>query len=255
MHQPRKRFGQNFLQSEPIISAIVSLIHPQKADNMLEIGPGLGALTAPLLSVLDRLTAVELDRDLIARFKDMPSLASRLTLIEADALKVDYHQFGEALRVVGNLPYNISTPLILHLLDYHAVIKDMHFMLQQEVVQRMAASPGTKAFGRLSVMVQYFCKVEALLDVPPEAFFPAPKVNSQIVRLTPYQTLPYAKVSMPLFQKVVMQAFSMRRKTLSNTLKPLIRSDELVKLGIDPKARAEQLSVNDYVKLAIFLEK
>lgn len=252
MHQARKRFGQNFLQDSSIIQAIIQNIHPNQADNMLEIGPGLGALTTPLLKCLNKLTAVELDRDLIAKFKSNPAF-NALTLVEGDALKVDYATFGDNLRVVGNLPYNISTPLILHLLKYHHTIKDMHFMLQKEVVERLAASPNSKDYGRLSIMVQYWCDVEALFVVPPTAFLPAPKVDSQIVRLIPHKTPKYPDVQQAVFEKVVAQAFSMRRKTIYNTLKSILSLQEIKDLQIDPGARAETLSIDVYVRLAQYL--
>ncbi|MCA0403148.1 MAG: 16S rRNA (adenine(1518)-N(6)/adenine(1519)-N(6))-dimethyltransferase RsmA [Proteobacteria bacterium] len=247
-HQPRKRFGQNFLQNPHIISQILSALNALPQDKIIEIGPGLGAITEPLLRRLDKLIAIEVDTDLLAHLKNLNN-GHKLELISADALTIDFSQWGEGLRVVGNLPYNISTPIIFCLLNYVSSIKDMHFMLQKEVVERLASKPNSKAYGRLSVMVQYFCEVIDLFDVPPESFFPAPKVNSAVVRLTPYKKSPFESVNMQVFAKVVAQAFSMRRKTLANNLKPLLDKQALESLGIDPILRPEQISVADYVKI------
>ena len=252
-HRPRKRFGQNFLQDRLIIDAIIQTLHPQPTDNVLEIGPGLGALTQPLLRKLGRLTAIEIDTDLQAHLATLPNISNQLTVINADALTIDYSQFGRQLRVIGNLPYNISTPLLLRLLHYTPFIADMHFMLQKEVVLRLVASPGSKAYGRLSVMLQYYCEVEHLFDVPPTAFHPQPKVDSAIVRLTPHATPLYPSVEFADLEKLVACAFSMRRKTLANNLKPLMNAAKLMELGIDPTLRPEQISVADYVKLSKFV--
>lgn len=254
-HSPRKRFGQNFLQSRQVIDDIIQAINPQPTDNVLEIGPGLGALTQPLLRRLDRLTAVEIDWDLQQYLAELPIAQGKLHLISDDALKIDYSQFGTSLRVVGNLPYNISTPLLLRLLRYTPFIEDMYFMLQKEVVDRMAAEHGVKAYGRLSVMLQYHCEVEHLFDVPPEAFDPAPKVDSAIVRLTPYQTSPFEEVPVDQLESIVASSFAMRRKTLTNNLKGIISVDELHDLGIDGGRRPEQISVAEYVQLAKFISK
>jgi 16S rRNA (adenine1518-N6/adenine1519-N6)-dimethyltransferase len=250
IHRPRKRFGQNFLQDQSIIDAILRAIHPQATDNCLEIGPGLGAITKPLLKKLSKLTAIEIDTDLQAYLSAMPEGAGRLTLIGADALTVDYNAFGENLRVVGNLPYNISTPLVLRLLHFVETIQDMHFMLQKEVVHRLAAKPGTKAYGRLSVMAQYYCDVECLFDVPPYAFHPQPKVDSAIVRLTPFREKRYPTVSFEALEYLVAHSFGMRRKTLANNLKSLIAVSKIQSLDIDPQLRPEQISVAEYVRLA-----
>ncbi len=250
-HRARKRFGQNFLQNQHIIGNIIHALHLQSSDNVLEIGPGLGALTQPLLNVLTHLNAIEIDRDLQAHLATMPGTNGKLTVIDADALTIDYSQFGEHLRVIGNLPYNISTPLLLRLLHYTPHIADMHFMLQKEVVDRMAANPGCKAYGRLSVMLQYFCEVEPLFDVPPEAFHPRPKVDSAVVRLTPHASSPYPPVAFTALESLVACAFSMRRKTLANNLKPVISAEKLASIGIDPGLRPEQISVGDYVKITI----
>lgn len=254
-HSPRKRFGQNFLQSQEIIHQIVQAFHPQPEDNVLEIGPGLGALTLPLLRRVNSLKAVEIDRDLQEYLSNVPEGKSKLQLIPADALTLDYSQYGHDLRVIGNLPYNISTPLLLHLLGFIPFIEDMHFMLQKEVVDRMTAVSGTKAYGRLSVILQYYCEVDALLFVPPEAFDPKPKVDSAVVRLTPYKNSPYEKVAFKQLEFVVAKSFAMRRKTLNNNLKGLISNDELAQIGLDGTKRAEQLSVADYVQLAKFISK
>jgi 16S rRNA (adenine1518-N6/adenine1519-N6)-dimethyltransferase len=252
-HRPRKRFGQNFLQSKYIIDKILNVLDLQQNDKVVEIGPGLGALTKPMLRHLNSLTAVEIDRDLQVRLVAMPLAASKLNLIAADALTLDYSQLGEHLRIVGNLPYNISTPLLFHLLNYTSSIADMHFMLQKEVVARLAAQPGRKAYGRLTVMVQYYCKVDFLFVVPPQAFRPKPRVDSAVVRLIPYQVSPYPVVDFSVLGQLVAQAFAMRRKTLANNLKPLLSSAQLNDLNIKPDARPEQISVMDYVRITKFI--
>lgn len=249
LHRPRKRFGQNFLQMPAMIAAIIRLIDPKPTDNLLEIGPGLGALTGPLLQSAAHLTAIEIDRDLHAPLQKLPLASTRLTLIDADALSINYNQFGHKLRLIGNLPYNISTPLLIHLLHFLEVIEDMHFMLQAEVVARMVAKPGTKAFGRLSVMTQYYCAVDKLLDVPPTAFYPQPKVDSAIVRLIPHPQALYPTLAWSDLETLVAQAFGMRRKTLANNLKPLLSAAQIAELGIDPTLRPEQLSVAQYGRL------
>lgn len=251
-HRPRKRFGQNFLQSQSIIDAILQAFSPQPADHVVEIGPGLGALTRPLLQSLDALTAIEIDTDLQTHLSSM-AWAKRLDLMAADALTVDYGQLGDHLRIIGNLPYNISTPLLLHLLTYASHIDDMHFMLQKEVVFRLAATPGSKAYGRLSVIVQYQCDVEVLFTVPATAFSPMPKVESAVVRLSPHTSSPYPAVPMINLERLVATAFSMRRKTLANNLKPLISAKDLWALGVDPTQRPEQISINDYIHIAKFI--
>ncbi|KTC80819.1 dimethyladenosine transferase (16S rRNA dimethylase) [Legionella cherrii] len=220
---------------------------------MLEIGPGLGALTEPLLRRLNYLTAVEIDTDLQKYLAERPIAQGKLHLVAADALTLDYSQFGSQLRVVGNLPYNISTPLLLHLLRFASYIEDMHFMLQKEVVERMAAQPGTKAYGRLTVMLQYHCAVEHLFDVPPEAFDPQPKVDSAVVRLIPHRVSPFEIVSVAQLERLVASAFAMRRKTLNNNLKGIITVEQLSTLGIDGNKRPEQISIPEYVQLAKFI--
>lgn len=252
-HRPRKRFGQNFLQNEEVVENILRAVHPRPKDNMLEIGPGLGALTRPLLKRLNQLIAIEIDRDLHAQLAALPEGQNKLTLIAADALAFDYRQFGNHLRIIGNLPYNISTPLILHLLKYHTSIDDMHFMLQKEVVDRLAAKPGTKAYGRLTVMVQYHCQVDYLFSVPSEAFHPKPKVESAVVRLVPFKESPFEEVAFERLETLVAKAFAMRRKTLANNLKGVISAEDLSKLGIDPGHRPEQISIKNYVQIAKFI--
>lgn len=254
-HKPRKRFGQNFLNNPHIINDIIHAINPTAKDNIFEIGPGLGALTQPLLRRVDKVTAIEIDRDLYQHLNELPIAQGKLQLISADALTIDYGQFGEQLRIIGNLPYNISTPILMHLLGFASHIEDMYFMLQKEVVERMAASPSSKAYGRLSVMLQYHCEVSHLFDVPPEAFDPPPKVDSAVVRLVPYKVSPFAKVDTEQLKQIVGSAFAMRRKTLTNNLKGIVTFDELAALGIDGNNRPEQISVTDYVQLAKFISK
>ncbi len=253
-HRPRKRFGQNFLHDQHIINGILRCFNAQPTDKVVEIGPGLGALTKPLLNCVNQLMAIEIDTDLQDHLLALPEAKDKLQLIRADALTVDYQQLGEHLRIIGNLPYNISTPLLIRLLQSTPWIKDMHFMLQKEVVQRLAASPGGKTYGRLSVMAQYYCEVSELFHVPPTAFHPKPKVDSAIVRLTPYVSSPYAKVEFAALEQLVAKAFSMRRKTLANNLKPVLSAADLIQLEIDPQCRPEQLSVKDYVKIVFFVQ-
>jgi 16S rRNA (adenine1518-N6/adenine1519-N6)-dimethyltransferase len=252
-HTARKRFGQNFLHDEYIIQQIVSAIRPEKGQNMVEIGPGLGALTEPVCELLDNLTVVELDRDLAARLSTHPFLSSKLKIIQEDALKFDFEQLAEStnpLRIFGNLPYNISTPLMFHLFDYASVVHDMHFMLQREVVNRLAASPGGKDYGRLSVMAQYYCQVIPVLEVPPSAFKPAPKVDSAIVRLLPYKEKPIKVNNVEQLQTVCKLAFNQRRKTIRNSLQAIISDEQLATAGVSPDLRAENLSLKDYAALA-----
>ncbi len=254
VHRARKRFGQNFLRDPGIISRIVRAIQPRPGDRLVEIGPGQGALTEPLLLAAEgHLEVIELDRDLVpglrVQFFDQPGFVVH----EGDALKFDFRALrgeGAALRVVGNLPYNISTPLIAHLLDAGDAIADMHFMLQKEVVDRLAAEPGGPDWGRLSVMAQYRCRVDSLFLVPPEAFVPRPKVDSAIVRLTPHATLPHPATDEALLFQLVRQAFAQRRKTLRNNLKGLVEAEALEALGIDPARRPQTLGVEEYVRIA-----
>jgi 16S rRNA (adenine1518-N6/adenine1519-N6)-dimethyltransferase len=248
-HTPRKRFGQNFLSAPGIVARIVAAIAPQPADIVIEIGPGLGALTQPLLAKLQHLHVVEIDRDLIARLKETYS-PEQVTIHEGDALKFDFGVLGNKLRIVGNLPYNISTPLLFHLAQYAERIIDMHFMLQKEVVDRMVADPGGAAFGRLSVMLQYRFEMERLFIVPPGAFVPAPKVDSAIVRMVPKPAAALAVRDEQAFAEVVTAAFGQRRKMLRNTLRELVAEADLLALDIRPTARAEELAVDDFVRIA-----
>lgn len=252
-HRARKRFGQNFLHDTMVIDAIVDAIHPQNDELLVEIGPGLAALTEPVTERIDHLTVVELDRDLADRLEQHPFLQHKLTVHRGDALKTDSLQFqvdSRKLRVFGNLPYNISTPIIFHLLDQLDSIHDMHFMLQKEVVDRLAAEPGSKTYGRLSVSVQQACAVEPVLTVPAGAFTPPPKVESAVVRLTPYAQPPHPVHDRKTLQQLCLVAFNQRRKTIRNNLKQHIPETQLEQLGIDPGARPETLSVADYCRLA-----
>ncbi len=256
-HTARKRFGQNFLHDDYVIDKIVSAINPQDGENLVEIGPGLGALTDPVCERVNHLTVVELDRDLAKRLRHHPFHGDKLTIIEQDALTLDFSsvlanssQPDEPLRVFGNLPYNISTPLMFHLFDFTGDIKDMHFMLQKEVVTRLAAGPGSKNYGRLSVMAQYYCQVMPVLNVPPGAFKPPPKVDSVVVRLVPHATPPVAVKSVTTLERVCAQAFNQRRKTIRNSLKDCLDESEITALGLDPTARAEVLSLADFAAIA-----
>ena len=252
-HAPRKRFGQNFLVSPGVIRNIVEAIAPRREERMVEIGPGLGALTAPLLERLDHLYVVEIDRDLIARLKErFPP--ERLTIHQGDALDFDFGALGRDLRVVGNLPYNISTPLLFHLAGFAEAVRDMHFMLQKEVVDRMVAAPATPDYGRLSVMLQYRFDMERLFVVPPGAFNPAPKVDSAIVRLLPKPKEQLDARDAALLAKLVLAAFGQRRKMLRNNLRDLVDEAGLQAAGIAPTARAEELAVADFVRLANALD-
>ncbi|MDR3214630.1 MAG: 16S rRNA (adenine(1518)-N(6)/adenine(1519)-N(6))-dimethyltransferase RsmA [Azoarcus sp.] len=251
-HVARRRFGQNFLADPNIVANIVAAIRPQAGETMVEIGPGLGALTAPLLERLGHLHVVEIDRDLIARLRGHYD-ATRLTIHEGDALRFDFGVLageGALLRVVGNLPYNISTPLLFHLAGFAARICDLTFMLQKEVVLRMVAAPGTPEYGRLSVMLQYRFRMEKLFDVPPGAFRPAPKVTSSIVRMAPLPAEECRARDEALFGRVVAAAFGQRRKTLRNTLRDFFAEADFAALGLDPGLRAERLAVADFVAIA-----
>lgn len=254
VHRARKRFGQNFLRDPGIISCIVRAIAVRDGDRLVEIGPGQGALTEPLLEASGgNLEVIELDRDLIPGLRVQFFNYPKLVIHEGDALKFDFPSLkgeGQALRVVGNLPYNISTPLIAHLLDARQAIADMHFMLQKEVVERLAAVPGGADWGRLSVMAQYHCRVESLFVVPPEAFVPRPKVDSAIVRLTPHAELPHPARDERLLFEVVREAFGQRRKTLRNNLKERIDAASLTALEIDPARRPQTLSLEEFVRIA-----
>jgi 16S rRNA (adenine1518-N6/adenine1519-N6)-dimethyltransferase len=251
-HQARKRFGQNFLQDHSVIYNILAHAQLQAGEHWVEIGPGLGALTQPLLDAGVQLDVVELDRDLVTLLSKRFANQSRFKIHSADALKFDFASLAKAsgkLRIIGNLPYNISTPLMFHLLETAELIQDMHFMLQKEVVDRICAEPGSKQFGRLSVMMQYFCETECLFEVPPESFDPIPKVMSAIVKLTPHLQAPVEIVDFRQFNQLVTQAFSQRRKTIRNSLKELVSDSEMLALDINPNARAEDLSLDDFARL------
>lgn len=248
----RKRFGQNFLQDEMVIADIVAAIDPQADQHLVEIGPGHGAITQLLVQTCQRLDIIEVDRDLVPLLQNKLGSYPQLHIHEADALAFDYVSLvtdQEKLRVIGNLPYNITTPLLFHLLSQVQHIEDMCFMLQLEVVQRICAQPGSKTYGRLSIMVQYQCEVMQLFSVPPEAFEPVPKVDSAIIYLKPLKRLSGGDMPITALKTIVTQAFSQRRKTVSNTLKNIISLTVLEGLGIDLKQRPETISVAQYVAI------
>ncbi|MCP5195904.1 MAG: 16S rRNA (adenine(1518)-N(6)/adenine(1519)-N(6))-dimethyltransferase RsmA [Gammaproteobacteria bacterium] len=252
-HLPRKRFGQHFLHDPGVIARIIAAIHPLNGERLVEIGPGLGALTQPLLRAAGELDVVELDRDLLEPLRACCAGLGVLRIHAADALEFDFTALrgsGPRLRITGNLPYNISTPLLFHLLEQAEHLHDLHFMLQQEVVERMAANPGDSAYGRLSVMLQYRCRVESLFTVGPEAFHPPPKVQSAIVRLVPRETRSVAIRDERCFAEVVRKAFSQRRKTLRNSLNGLLDARQIQAAGIDPGARPESLDLAAFAALA-----
>jgi 16S rRNA (adenine1518-N6/adenine1519-N6)-dimethyltransferase len=252
-HKARKRFGQNFLHDHNIIYNIISHIQAQKNQHWIEIGPGQGALTEPLLAQNVHLDVVELDRDLVSLLQQKFKDHSNLSIHSADALNFDFAALaknGEKLHIIGNLPYNISTPLMFHLLSSSNCIADMHFMLQKEVVDRICATPGSKKYGRLSVMMQYYCQGELLFDVPPESFDPIPQVMSAIIRLIPHSEPPVSITSMESFSLLVTHAFSQRRKTIRNSLKNLLSESQIAALGINPAARAETLTLEEFALLS-----
>ncbi len=255
-HRARKRFGQNFLIDRGVIENITRAIAPRYDDNMVEIGPGKGAITELLLDACPSLNVIELDRDLIPPLQVRFCRHPGFKIHQADALKFDFAQLAQTrpLRIVGNLPYNISTPLIFHLLSFQHQIEDMHFMLQKEVVQRLCATPGEKAYGRLGIMVQYYCSVESLFEVPPQCFRPQPKVDSAIVRLTPHRQLPYRANNTVLFEQLVKTAFQQRRKTLRNALKQLVPVQTIENIQIDITIRPENLTLEELVSLSNTLD-
>jgi 16S rRNA (adenine1518-N6/adenine1519-N6)-dimethyltransferase len=256
-HKARKRFGQNFLIDHGIIRDIVRAVHPHKDDVIVEIGPGKGAITQLLADSCDNLSVIELDRDLVPWLKVKFEKHPNFQLFQADALQFDFAQLvkdDKPIRIVGNLPYNISTPLIFHLLSYSTQVSDMHFMLQKEVVKRMAAKAGDSAYGRLGIMVQYYCDVENLFEVPPTSFDPAPKVDSAIVRLVPYKDLPHKATNIKTLESLVNVAFQQRRKTLRNALKQLLAPEVIEQLPIDTSARAEEISLAEYVATSNLLD-
>ncbi len=252
-HRPRKRFGQNFLQDAAVIRRILDTIHPVPGEHLLEIGPGRGAITAGLLTAAGRLDVVELDRDLIAPLSHSCGHLGELHIHNADILKFDLCALAKPetrLRIVGNLPYNISTPLMFHLLEQSGCIEDMHLMLQKEVVDRMSAEPGTKAYGRLTVMLRALASVTPLFEIGPESFKPVPKVVSSFVRLNPHRKPPVQIEDLQVFRELVTKAFSQRRKTLRNALRGIVSADAMQALGIDPGVRAERLELEEFANLA-----
>jgi 16S rRNA (adenine1518-N6/adenine1519-N6)-dimethyltransferase len=253
-HRPRKRFGQHFLRDPGAIDAIVRAIAPAPGDTIVEIGPGDAALTRPLARRVETLHAIELDRDLARRLRDEFGGQENVTIHEADALTFDYATLGDSLRIVGNLPYNISTPLLFALVDYRARIVDMHFMLQKEVVDRMAAGPGSKAYGRLGIMLGCHFEVEPLFDVERLAFDPPPEVTSSVVRLRPHAAGTFDIKDEARLSRLVAQAFSQRRKTIRNALRNTVDEATLESVGIDPGLRPEAVPIASYVRLANTLE-
>lgn len=253
-HTPRKRFGQNFLQDQVIIQKIIAAIAPRETDTLVEIGPGLGALTRPLLQQITELHAIEIDRDLIARLRDYVTRldTGKIEIYEQDVLEFDFHTLlpGQALRLIGNLPYNISTPLLIKTIQYIDKIQDMHFMVQKELAQRCAAAPGDRIYGRLSVMLQLFFLVTPLFDIPATAFRPAPKVTSTLLRLRPHPT-PIATVTdLKHLSHLVQAAFGQRRKKLHNALKNIAFEDDFAATQVDGQSRAEQISIEQFVALS-----
>jgi 16S rRNA (adenine1518-N6/adenine1519-N6)-dimethyltransferase len=250
-HRARKRFGQNFLHDPAVIQRIIDVINPQQQDHIVEIGPGKGALTKLILERVENLDVIEIDRDLVNALTTSMGNDKRLIIHEADALNLDLSQFKHTdLRIVGNLPYNISTPLLFHLLTYKDYIKNMLFMLQKEVVDRICAEPGNKQYGRLTIMLQNYCDVESLFIIKPGAFNPSPKVDSAIVKLTPLAKPRYELTDPESLTLIVREAFSQRRKTIRNALKRVIPETDIRELGIAPEIRAENLQISDFVKLA-----
>ncbi len=251
-HRARKRFGQNFLQDSHVIQRIVNALKPKEGERIIEIGPGLGALTEPLIEAAGKIEVVEIDRDLVERLRRRFA-GEALQIHSADALKFDFRALaagGAKLRLIGNLPYNISTPLLFHLMEQLDCIQDIHCMLQKEVIERMAAQPGDKNYGRLSIMLQYHCRITKLFNVGPGAFNPPPKVESAVARLVPHKTPPVQIDDYPLFAKLVNQAFTQRRKTLRNALKNHLSAEQMATAGVDPGARPETLSLHDYANLS-----
>jgi 16S rRNA (adenine1518-N6/adenine1519-N6)-dimethyltransferase len=254
-HRPRRRFGQHFLIDQAIIEKIVAAIQPERSQTIVEIGPGHGAISEPLASLAGAYHAIELDRDLAGVLAERFSEHGNVRIHEADALGFDIATLGNELRIVGNLPYNISTPLLFRLLKFRHVIRDMHFMLQKEVVDRMAATPGNKSYGRLSIMLGCYLRIEPLFDVPPDAFDPRPRVISSVVRLLPLPEDTYPVQDHRRLSELVAEAFSQRRKTLRNALKISATEEDLVAAGMDPKARPECASIGNYVALANQISK
>lgn len=252
-HIAKKKFGQNFLKDTAIIHGIIQSINPLPSDLLIEIGPGLGALTKPLLEKTNRLLAIELDRDIVNWMKNEYS-KKNIIIFNEDVLNFNFNQFDQKIRIVGNLPYNISTPILFKCIDNILIIKDLHFMLQKEVVDRMIATPSSSEYGRLSVMLQYYFSMDHLVYVPKESFEPEPKVESSFVRLIPHEEYPFIANNIEQFGRIVKEAFSQRRKTIRNTLKSFISENDFEKIGINPQLRAENLSVSDFVKISNYLD-
>jgi 16S rRNA (adenine1518-N6/adenine1519-N6)-dimethyltransferase len=251
-HVAKKKFGQNFLKDSSIIHAIIQSIQPLQDDLLVEIGPGLGALTKPLLEKTKHLFAIELDRDIVNWMQNQYS-KNNITIFNEDVLNFNFHQFDKKIRIVGNLPYNISTPILFKCIENIKIIVDLHFMLQKEVVDRMIAAPSSSEYGRLSVMLQYYFAMEHLVHVPKESFDPEPKVESSFVRLIPYYNYPFVANNIDQFGKIVKEAFSQRRKTIRNTLKNFMNANDFENIDINPQLRAENLSVSDFVKISNYL--
>ncbi len=251
-HVAKKKFGQNFLKDSSIIHAIIQSIQPLQDDLLVEIGPGLGALTKPLLEKTKHLFAIELDRDIVNWMQNQYS-KNNITIFNEDVLNFNFHQFDKKIRIVGNLPYNISTPILFKCIENIKIIVDLHFMLQKEVVDRMIAAPSSSEYGRLSVMLQYYFAMEHLVHVPKESFDPEPKVESSFVRLIPHDNYPFVANNIDQFGKIVKEAFSQRRKTIRNTLKNFMNANDFENIDINPQLRAENLSVSDFVKISNYL--
>lgn len=249
-HYPRKRFGQHFLSATGVVSDIIAAVSAKPEDTLVEIGPGLGALTVPLAKTGAELHAIEFDRDLAAPLRKQFADYDNVTIHECDALKFDYAALGDDLRIVSNLPYNISTPMLFRLIEYKKHIRDLHLMLQKEVVDRMAAAPGSKRYGRLSIMLGCHMQVQPLFDVPPEAFTPPPKVNSGVVALRPLPEHAFQIHDTDAFAALVTKAFSQRRKTVRNALKGVADDQQLQQVGIDPSDRPERIAIDNWVALA-----
>ncbi|MDT9587072.1 MAG: 16S rRNA (adenine(1518)-N(6)/adenine(1519)-N(6))-dimethyltransferase RsmA [Candidatus Arsenophonus melophagi] len=258
-HVARKRFGQNFLTDPFVIENIVTVFNPKTDQAIVEIGPGLGALTLPVSEHIEHMTVIELDRDLAARLSTYPDINTKLTIIAKDALKIDFSKIaqeqGQPIRVFGNLPYNISTPLMFHLFTYTTAISDMHLMLQKEVANRLTAMKNTKEYGRLSIIAQLYCQIIPIVVVPSSAFTPAPKVESVVVRFIPHRLNDYSIYDFKALSRITTLAFNQRRKTVRNSLRDLFSMQDFVKLDIDPNCRAENISVETYSKLAQMLAK
>ncbi|QOI11281.1 16S rRNA (adenine(1518)-N(6)/adenine(1519)-N(6))-dimethyltransferase RsmA [Blochmannia endosymbiont of Colobopsis nipponica] len=253
-HQIKKKFGQNFLNDQHIIDLIIYYISPKNNENLIEVGPGLGALTKRIAKYVNHLTAIEIDKDLVQKLKKSLSHQKNIKILHKNVMSINFqnlsNKIGESLRIFGNLPYNISTQLIFHLLKYINVIQDMHFMLQKEIADRLIAMPNNKNYGILSIMVQYFCTVFHLTEVPSKSFIPNPKVNSTFIRLTPHNNKPYLANNLKNLSIIVKTAFKQRRKIIKNSLKNLLNTKQIIKQGIDPTLRAENLDIKQFCLLS-----